>query len=205
MQSYNYLIWMEKHLSDVGSRQYITGITKFDKNHFVTGGSDGLIHFWKLCGNDIKCLDKTFHEESKIFGICYNGTFFGVLHHTDDLINVLDSQGRKVRKIVLNEAFGKKIKFGFDIHMDIATHNIYVPCVNHTYGVLCMSVEGEPLWFSPLIGIPRGITEAHGVLCVANNTKKMHASDFQEWGTQRKAHGWYRRLSRVCLLWQWRK
>ena len=164
-----------KHLSDVGSRQYITGITKFDKNHFVTGGSDGLIHFWKLCGNDIKCLDKTFHEESKIFGICYNGTFFGVLHHTDDLINVLDSQGRKVRKIVLNEAFGKKIKFGFDIHMDIATHNIYVPCVNHTYGVLCMSVEGEPLWFSPLIGIPRGITEAHGVLCVANNTKKcMH-------------------------------
>ena len=163
------------HLSDVGSRQYITGITKFNKNHFVTGGSDGLIHFWKLCGNEIKCLGKTFHEESKIFGICYNGTFFGVLHHTDDLINVLDSQGRKVRKIVIKEAFGKKIKFGFDIHMDIATHNIYVPCVNHTYGVLCISVEGEPLWFAPLTGIPRGIIETQSILCVADNTKKcMH-------------------------------
>ena len=88
---------------------------------------------------------------------------------------MLDIQGRQVRKIVIKEAFGNEITFGWDIHMDSKTHNIYVPCVIYNNRVLCVSVEGEPLWFSPLTGSPRGITEIYGVLCVADSKEQcMH-------------------------------
>ncbi|KAK3108789.1 hypothetical protein FSP39_015805 [Pinctada imbricata] len=68
--------------------------------------------------------------------------------------------------ITTKEAFGKKFEFGMDIHMDSDTNNIYVPCENEN-GVLCMTIEGQALWFTPLSGLPCGITEIQGTLCVA--------------------------------------
>ena len=51
--------------------------------------------------------------------------------------------------------------------MDSATHNIYVSCGPNNSGVLCVSMEGDPVWFSPLTK-PIGITEINGVVCVAD-------------------------------------
>ena len=52
--------------------------------------------------------------------------------------------------------------------MDKTTHNIYVPCLGVNGGVICLSVEGEPLWLTPLKGAKGGITEIDDVLCVTD-------------------------------------
>ena len=91
-----------------------------------------------------------------------------MLHQRDNAITVLDAQGRQVRKIVRKEAFGKEIEFGADIHMDRATHNIYVVCFGNVKAVLCLSLEDEVLCFKSLKGGLGGITEIDGVLCVSD-------------------------------------
>ena len=95
-----------------------------------------------------------------------------VLHNQDNAITVLDTNGGKVRKIVIMKAFGRVIELGFDIHMDKVTHAIYVPCWMSDDGVLCVSVEGEPLWFTKLAGLSCGITEINGFPCVAVNASR---------------------------------
>ena len=101
--------------------------------------------------------------------ITYNGTYYCVLHHCDNAITVLDTQGRQVRKIVRKDAFGKEIEFGADIHMDRATHNMYVVCFGNVKAVLCLSLEDEALWFKSLKGgFLGGITEIDGILCVSD-------------------------------------
>ena len=94
-----------------------------------------------------------------------------VLHRLDNAITVLDTQGRQVRKIVRKEASGKEIEFGADLHMDKTTHNIYMPCIGVNKGVLCLTLEDEPLWFTPLEGSLGGISEIDGVLCVSDYQK----------------------------------
>ena len=155
------------YMSSIDSVHVVFGVTEFEGNQFATCGFDEQIRFWILLDNDIYCKGTTYNvEDNGCYGISYNGSFFCVLQR--NAITVLDKQGIQVRKIVMKEAFGKSIEFGFDLHMDSTTHSIYVPCVKPNCGVLCVSLEGEPLWFSPLTGSPFGITDIHGILCVAS-------------------------------------
>ena len=102
-------------------------------------------------------------------GMCYNGTYYCLVHAFPNCITVIDTHGRHVREIAIKEAFGQKIRFGEDIHMDSTSHNIYVPntAINNL-GVLCVSVEGGPLWFCPLIEKAMGITEICGVVAYSS-------------------------------------
>ena len=160
------------YLSSIDSRHWVSGIAKFSDNKFMTRGPiDTIIRFWKLQGNAIKRKDRTYNAGTKHSkDICYNGTYICLLHSapTPNAITVLDTQGRQVREIAMEEAFGKKISFGDYIHMDSATHNLYVPCVWYNFAVLCISVEGEPMWSTPITGHWLWeIVEIQDVLCVA--------------------------------------
>ena len=161
-----------KYLSSVDSMHLVKGIAKFDNNSFVSCRKATEIRLWTLRSSDIKCNDRTFNVDHICAGICSNGTYLSVL--IQKAITVLDSQGRQVSKIVVEEAFGKKLTFGFDIHMDNITNIIFTLCVSKfpvNRGVLCVSLSGELLWFSPLPGNPWGTTEIHGVLCVTDINK----------------------------------
>ena len=156
------------HLSAEYSIHRISGIAKFTDSQLVTYGDDNQIRFWTLRGKVIKSNDGTFNVGTGFSNaISYNGTYFCATQLLPNVIKAIDMQGRLVKKIVMEEVFGKKIAFGSDIHMDSATNDIYIPCVMDNRGVLCVSLRGEPLWFSSLKGVPRGITDIRGVLCVA--------------------------------------
>ena len=91
----------------------------------------------------------------------------------EDATTVLDIQGIQVRKILMEKGvYGRENFVGWDIHMDSATHNIYVTCWGANSGVVCLSVEGELQWFSPLAWKHWGITEIHGVLCVTDTRER---------------------------------
>ena len=155
-------------LSAVDSKHGAWGITHVIANRFATcGNNESKVRLWSVHGDKIvnENISYTVYHSSQ--GIRYNGRHFSVFHILDDAITVLDTQGRQVRKIVVKEAFGKKITFSWGIHMDSATNNIYVSCKPDNSGVLCISMEGHPLWFSPLCGAI-GITEINGVMCVCD-------------------------------------
>ena len=111
--------------------------------------------------------ETSYEVEYRSYDVQYNGTYYTVLHMDHDAITVLGKRGRQVRKIVLKEVFGEKIKLGWGLYMDSATHNIYVTCIFNS-GVLCVSVTGEPLWFTPLSGSPLGLTDIQDSLCVVS-------------------------------------
>ena len=157
--------------SSVDSKHYSNGITAVEGDCFATCGMDTAVHLWTVHGKTIVTEDISYDVDDFSDGIHYNGTYYCVLHNTDNAITVLDTQGRQVRKIVRKEAFGKEIEFGEDIHMDRTTHNIYVPCWTNNKGVVCLSVHGDVLWFTPLEGALGGITEIDGVICVSDYDK----------------------------------
>ncbi|KAK3108051.1 hypothetical protein FSP39_000222 [Pinctada imbricata] len=142
------------------------GISYVRDSMFATCGGGKTVYLWTVRGQTIVSEYVSYHVDQRAHGIHYNGTYYCVLHHWDNAITILDRQGRQVRKIIMKEACGKTFKFGWDIHMDSDTNNIYVPCDNE-HGVLCMTIEGQALWFTPL-PCPRGITEIQGTLCVAD-------------------------------------
>ncbi|KAK3108386.1 hypothetical protein FSP39_006817 [Pinctada imbricata] len=150
---------------------YTLGITYVCNNTFATCGSGDTLYLWTVRGQTIVNEDVSYHVDHRADGIHYNGKYYCVLHRWDDAIAILDRQGIQVRKIIMKEACGKKIRFGWDIHMDSDTNNIYVPCENEN-GVMCMTLEGQSLWFTPLSGAPYGITEIHGTLCVADSASQ---------------------------------
>ena len=157
-------------LSDVESKHGAWGITHVIAiyNRFATCGYDDYkVRLWSVHEDKIVNENITYDVDHLSQGIHYNGRNFSILHSTNNAITVLDTQGRRVWKIVVKEAFGKKIKLSYGIHMDSATNNIYVSCLPDNPGVLCVSMEVDPLWFSPL-SVPYGITEINGALCVAD-------------------------------------
>ena len=160
-----------KYLSSVDSIHYVLGITAVNENCFATCGVDEYVRLWTLRGKAIVTEDISYDVENDSHGIHYNGTYYCVLHRWNKAITVLGTQGRQVRKIVRKEAFGKKIEFGMDIQIDKATNNIYVPCWGNNFGVLCLSVHDEALWFTPVEGWLGGITEIDGVMCVSDYKK----------------------------------
>ena len=143
------------------------GVVEVNENCFATCGMDKYVRLWTLRGKAI-VTDILYDIDHDSHDIHYNGTYFCVLHREYNAITVLDTQGRQVRKIVRKEALGKEIGFGWDIHIDKTTHYIYVPCWGDNSGVLCLSVHDEALWFTPLDGVPGGITEKGDVLCVSD-------------------------------------
>ena len=164
-----------RYVSCIDSRHQVWGITIKNHNRFATCGLDKNIYMWTLCEESIVAEEVSYNVDHWSNGIHYNGTYYCVLHENDNAITLLDTQGRQKKKIVIKKAFGKNMMFGYGIYVDCTTHNIYVSCVLYNDGVLCVSVEGEPLWFSPLTGRPWGITEIHGVLCVADLSEQcMH-------------------------------
>ena len=153
-------------LSVVESKHGAWGITHVIANRFATCGYDeSTVRLWSVQEDKIVNENITYDVGHASHGIHYNGRNFSVLHVHANAITLLDTQGRRVRKIVVKEAFGKKMQLSYGIHMDSETHNIYVSCRR---SVLCVSVEGDPVWFSPF-SHPFGITEINGVLCVADN------------------------------------
>ncbi|KAK3108134.1 hypothetical protein FSP39_001797 [Pinctada imbricata] len=152
------------YLSSTELEDHTWGITFIRDSIFATCGFSNTVYLWTVRGQTIVSEDVSYHVDHSAHGIHYNGTYYCVLHRDYNAITILDRQGRQVRKIIMKEACGKKFEFGWDIHMDSDTNNIYVPCMNG-YGVVCMTIEGKALWFTPLFG-PRGITEIQGTLCV---------------------------------------
>ena len=107
---------------------------------------------WALHNETIVCEDTAYDVDHPSYGINCDGAYYALLHRDHNAITVLSTQGRRVGKIVITEAFGKKIKLSWGIHIDSATHNIFASCESDNSGVLCVSMEGDPLWFSSLAG-----------------------------------------------------
>ena len=156
------------YLSSVDSEHHVLGITAVTGNCFATCGTHEQVRLWTLRGKAMVSEDISYDVDHDSHGIDYNGTYFCVLHLPDNAITVLDTQGRQVRKIVRKKAHGKGIRFGFDIHIDRNINNIYVVCYGDVNAVLCLSLEDEALWFTPLKACLGGITEIDGVLCVTD-------------------------------------
>ncbi|KAK3108111.1 hypothetical protein FSP39_001429 [Pinctada imbricata] len=154
------------YLSSTELKDSIWGMTYVRDSMFTTCGVSNTVYLWSVRGQTIVREDVSYHVDHSAYGIHYNGTYYCVLHGFDNAITILDRQGRQVRKVIMKEACGKKFEFGWDIHMDSDTNNIYVPC-QYEDGVVCMTVEGQALWFTPLTRI-WGITEIQGTLCVVN-------------------------------------
>ncbi|KAK3108968.1 hypothetical protein FSP39_019916 [Pinctada imbricata] len=154
------------YLSSTELKEYTWGITCVRDSMFATCGFGNTVYLWTVRGQTIVSEDVSYHVDHRAHSIHYNGTYYCVLHRDNNAITILDKQGRQVRKIIMKEACGKKFEFGWDIHMDSDTNNIYVPCWNE-HGLLCMTIDGKALWFTPL-PCPLGITEIQGTLCVAD-------------------------------------
>ncbi|KAK3109001.1 hypothetical protein FSP39_020700 [Pinctada imbricata] len=152
------------YLSSTELKNYTWGITCVRDSKFATCGLGNTVYLWTVRGQTIVSEDVSYHVDHDAHGIHYNGTCYCVLHRDNNAITILDRQGRQVRKIIMKEACGKKFNFGGDMHMDSDTNNIYVPCFDED-GVLCMTIEGQALWFTPL-SRAWGITEIQGTLCV---------------------------------------
>ena len=159
------------YLSSVDSKHCVFGVAAVNENCFATCGTREQVRLWTLRGKTIVTEDISYDVDHISHGLHYNDTYYCVLHRESNAITVLGTQGRRVRKIVRTEAFGKKIEFGHGIHMDKTTHNIYVPCWTNNKGMVCLSVHGDVLWFTPLEGALGGITEIDGELCVSDFNK----------------------------------
>ena len=108
------------------------GLTAIGSNRFATCDSSDKrkVFFWTLRDETIVCEDPTYDLEHKSDDIHYNGTYYAVLHSHDNAITVMNIHGKRLRKIVIEEAFGKKIKFSYGIrgHGQRNTQYICVLC-----------------------------------------------------------------------------
>ena len=108
-----------------------------------------------------ECRLTLFDENGKILSSIVSHHYVSAITNVGDERFATCGTDKKVRLFVLCDdsivregtsfdvdhiAFGRVIEFGFDIHMDNVTHAIYVPCWMNDGGVLCVSVECEPLW-----------------------------------------------------------
>ena len=165
-------------LASIGTKMDTWGITKSSEEHFVTCGYGNKVLKWTIRGETIESLDTFYKVEHFGYGIHYNGLYYCILHRLEKAVTVLDSQGEKVRKIVVKDAFEEKMEkisaFGWDIHSDVETNAIYIPCRSPA-GVLCLSIHCETQWFIDLPASPWGISEVYGLLCVVvNGCKNVH-------------------------------
>ena len=176
-------------LSVVDSKHRAWGITHINVNKFATcGANEKKVRLWSVHGDKIVNENISYDVDNYSHGIYYDGRNFSVLHNPFNAITVLDTQGRQVRKIVVKEAFGKKIEFRYGIHMDSETHNMYVTCQPNNSGVLCVSMVGDPVWFSPLSGA-FGIIEINCVSVCSRYFGSMHLSVDQNGRIQETAPG----------------
>ena len=176
-------LYMEsgEYISSTAFTEYTWGITRVDHDRFATCGFCDQIFLWKIDGNDIIPLDKTYKIDHNAYGIHSSGTYYCVLHRDDNAVTILDDEGRYVLTFFVKEVFGKKVEFGWNNHSDKDTQ-IYIPRVGENKGILRVSVEGEVLQFNALDGSPRGITEIHGLLCVVdfdNGCIKVKSKDWE--------------------------
>ena len=123
-------------------------------------------------GKNVAKENMVYRVDHDAHGLHFNDTYYCVLHSKDNVITVLDTRGRQVRKIFKKDMFGKKIELGWDIHMDKTTHNIYLPCKGENKGVLSVTLTGDTLWFTPLPRQLKGITEINDFLCVTGSDEK---------------------------------
>ena len=152
---------------------HVWGIGDSTDGKFVTCRDDNKIPIWRLSGDTIVSDGVLCDVDHDSCSISSNGEYYCVLHNNNITITVLDAHGKQVRKVTIEEAFGKKIRLGWDLHMDRNTSDIYVVCHGVNRGILCLSVDGTVRWFAPLDREPNGISEINGILCVTDE-KHVH-------------------------------
>ncbi|KAK3108840.1 hypothetical protein FSP39_017034 [Pinctada imbricata] len=149
-------------------KSYIYGIANMKGESFVTCGDTNEIHLWAVRGQTIVSEGVTHKLTYKsASGIYFNGTYFCTVHCRFDAFCILDKQGKRVKKFVLKEPLGMTGEFGSVLYMDPKTHNIYSVLEGERPGIMCITVEGNTLWCTPMgigNGQPFGITEFHGLL-----------------------------------------
>ena len=155
-------------LSSIQLEEEVYGLTRLSSDRFATCGYDDIL-LWKLHNRKIKPQDEKYPVELAAEALHFNGTYYCVLHREHNAITILDDRGRHVRKFVIKEAFGKNVKFSFDIHNDRDTHHVYMPCVGDNMGILCASVEGQVHNFFSTDWAPLGTSDICGFLCIVDN------------------------------------
>ena len=156
-------------ISSSDSVVHTMGMTRISANRFATCWRCKIL-IWEVQGDTIRRVENVYKVDNVAYNIHYNGTYFNVLHRRENAISVLDCKGRQIRKITVHKAFGRKMTFGWDIHSDSRTHNIYMPCWSPA-GVLCVSLNVQVLWFTELPANPWGISEIGNFLCVISGDK----------------------------------
>ena len=74
----------------------------------------------EIVNEDILC-----EVEHDSCAISSNGEYYSVLHRDNNAITILDANWRQVRKVTIEEVCEKKIKMGWDLHIDRTTNDIY--------------------------------------------------------------------------------
>ena len=156
------------YLSSVDSNHGVYGITAVTESQFATCGTDTCMRVWNLCGDALKESSSYELDYDSNCGMHFNDTYYCVLNSWEHAITVLNTKGEHISQIVKKEAFGRKIGFGYGIYMDRTTNNIYVVCWGEPNSVMCLSLKGEDLWFTPIEGELAVITEIDGVLCLSD-------------------------------------
>ena len=152
------------------SNLLINRTTKISDCIFASCEKQPDIRQWKIEGQEVVGGDVIFRADSMLaVAVQFTGTHYCILHLWQKTISVFDTDGILVKKIVIKEIFNKKIFPGFDLCIDHRTKNIYIPCWCASRGVLCVSIQGKPLWFTQLPGNAKAITEVYGYLCVSDH------------------------------------
>ena len=166
-----------EYISSTEDPQTTMGITEMAGDDFATCGWDREIYLWTVRDQTIIRLEDMYEVDADADGIGFNGDHFCVLHRFDNKITILDKKGTGQNKLIIKEAFGKRVNFGYDIQMDELSH-IYIPCVEESKGVLCTTITGTVLWHCSLPNNVDGMTRIGNLLCVADKEAKcVHTID----------------------------
>ena len=143
------------------------GISRVIGHRFVTCGESKVL-WWTAREKIIVHNDPDFEINQEAYAIHFSGNKYYIVNTNENVITVFDVIGKQERKIGPRKlrTFGKCIKYGPGIYSDVDTQNIYLVC-RDIHGVLCLSRNGDILWFYETSFISSGIT--------ANNDRLLFA------------------------------
>ena len=165
-----------QYISSTEDPQSTMAITRTVGNNFATCGMDQ-IYFWTVRDQRIFRLDNKIELDDDADSISFNDDNFCILHRFINKISILDSKGNTDTKIHIKEAFGEKIIFGIDIHMD-DNKSIFIPCREQSNDVLCVTKKGVALWHCKLPGSVDCLTKiGNSIFVTDKSTNCVHKVD----------------------------